>query len=253
MKWFKHETDAPDSEKLKQVIYEFGFEGYGWYWRIMELIAKKMDESDRCHYEQPISEWCSNLKVKRKKLSLFLELIQNQFKIKVVYSENKLRIEIPNLLKKRDNYSKHLQVTDKSLGRNFPLEVEVEVDKDKEYKNSASVLKIVKSKAFTPNFPRVWDSYPEKIGRKSAERHFNASVKTEQNQIDIEKALANYKARVAHDRKNGFPDRSWQNGSTWFNNWADWIDKAIEGSELSEEEKEAKAFLKQKRKELGLR
>ena len=128
MKWFKHETDAMDSEKMKALIHEFGFEGYGWFWRIMEIVAKKMDETNRCHYTQPVSEWCLNLKVKRKKLSLFLELIQFQTNIKAVYSEDKLRIEIPNLLKKRDNYTKDLQVADKKNGRNFPLDVDVDVD-----------------------------------------------------------------------------------------------------------------------------
>ena len=130
MKWLKHETDAKDSEKLKDVIAEFGFEGYGWYWRIMEIVAFKMDETDRCHYEQTVSEWCLNLKVKQKKLRLFLELIQNQFNIKPVYSDKKLRIEIPNLLKKRDNYTKNLQVKPNKLPEKFPLEVEVEVEVD---------------------------------------------------------------------------------------------------------------------------
>ena len=48
IKWFKHETDSKDSEKLKDVIAEFGYEGYGWYWRIMEIVACKMDETGRC-------------------------------------------------------------------------------------------------------------------------------------------------------------------------------------------------------------
>ena len=128
MKWFKHETDAMDSEKMKVLIHEFGFEGYGWFWRIMEIVAKKMDETNRCHYEQPVSEWCTTLKVKRKKLSLFLELIQFQTNIKAVYSEDKLRIKIPNLLKKRDNYTKHLQVADNKNVKKFPLDVDVDVD-----------------------------------------------------------------------------------------------------------------------------
>jgi len=158
IKWFKHETDSKDSEKLKDVIAEFGYEGYGWYWRIMEIVAGKMDETRRCHYEQTVSEWCSNLKVKQKKLSLFLELIKNQFNIKLVYHEKKLRIEIPNLLKKRDDYSRKSGQKSDTLPKKSSLEVEVEVDKDKD-------------KTHTPD-PRViwfeedWETYPRKEGDK---------------------------------------------------------------------------------------
>ena len=66
-------------------------------------------------------------------------------------------------------------------------------------------------------FNQIWDKYPQRTGRKSAESHFKASVKTEQDFQDIQTALKNYleSKRVAQ----GFV----QNGSTWFNNWQDWI------------------------------
>lgn len=67
-------------------------------------------------------------------------------------------------------------------------------------------------------FDLVWGSYPRKDGRRQAERSFMASVKTEKDWQDIQAALKNY---LASDRvKNGFI----KNGSTWFNNWRDWIE-----------------------------
>lgn len=158
MKWFKHETDSKDSEKLKDVIAEFGYEGYGWYWRIMEIVAFKMDETERCHYEQTVSEWCLNLKVKRKKLGLFLELIQNQFNIKPVYTDKKLRIEIPNLLTKRDNYTKNLQGKPNKLPEMFPLEVDRDKDVDTNPPNPPN-LKIETtptSKPIDPEIDKLW-------------------------------------------------------------------------------------------------
>jgi hypothetical protein len=69
----------------------------------------------------------------------------------------------------------------------------------------------------TFDFESIYSKYPKRIGRKQAERHFIASVKTEQDYIDIQKALTNYinSGTVA----KGFI----QNASTWFNNWRDWI------------------------------
>lgn len=69
------------------------------------------------------------------------------------------------------------------------------------------------------SFTLVWDQYPKKIGRKEAERHFRASVKTGEDEVAILAALTKY---LEHIAKN--PTRPYQDGSTWFNNWRDWID-----------------------------
>jgi len=67
-------------------------------------------------------------------------------------------------------------------------------------------------------FEKLWELYPKKDGRKAAEKHFNTSVKTEEDLKNINKALNNYiKCETV---KNGFI----KNGATWFNNWQDWID-----------------------------
>lgn len=67
------------------------------------------------------------------------------------------------------------------------------------------------------SFESVWERYPNKDGRKQAERSFDSSVKTDQDFKDINIALDNYlkSERVA----KGFI----KNGSTWFNNWKDWL------------------------------
>lgn len=67
------------------------------------------------------------------------------------------------------------------------------------------------------NFELIWSKYPKRLGRKNAERHFTATVKTEEDFLAIQKALENY---LSSERvMNGFI----QNGSTWFNQWQDWI------------------------------
>lgn len=66
-------------------------------------------------------------------------------------------------------------------------------------------------------FEKVWERYPAKDGKKQAFSHFKNSVKTETDFKNIETALNNY---LKSDRvKKGFV----KNGSTWFNNWQDWI------------------------------
>jgi hypothetical protein len=62
---------------------------------------------------------------------------------------------------------------------------------------------------------------------KLAKRYFNSSVKTEDDYRNINIALRNY---LASDRvKKGFI----KNGSTWFNNWKDWINVNTGKSDVS--------------------
>ena len=68
MKWFKHETDCDLSEGLNYLIDQEGFAGYGRWWRMIEIIASKMDETDRCSAEYSNKKWGLLLGLKQKKL-----------------------------------------------------------------------------------------------------------------------------------------------------------------------------------------
>lgn len=82
-------------------------------------------------------------------------------------------------------------------------------NKEKDFKNNVHV---------ESKFERIWKQYPNRLGKKQAEKHFNASVKTDKDFERIEFALSNY---VKSEKViKGFI----QNGSTWFNNWEDWVD-----------------------------
>ena len=66
-------------------------------------------------------------------------------------------------------------------------------------------------------FEEIYLKYPNKVGKKGALRHFELSVKTEQDWQDIQTALKNY--LVSERVAKGFI----MNASTFFNNWRDWI------------------------------
>lgn len=69
-----------------------------------------------------------------------------------------------------------------------------------------------------PLFNTMWQEYPVRKGKKAALRHFKATVKNQQDFDNIKKALQNYKN--SKSVKGGFI----QYGSTWFNQWQDWIE-----------------------------
>ena len=74
-------------------------------------------------------------------------------------------------------------------------------------------------------FEQLWEKYPNKDGRKAAVKHYAATVKTMINWLDIQCALDNYLIYVK-DKDSQYI----KNGSTWFNNWKDWVNyKGPEG------------------------
>lgn len=68
------------------------------------------------------------------------------------------------------------------------------------------------------DFEAIWKLYPNKVGRKAAQRHFFASVKSAQDLEQIKAALDHYK------QSDRFIKGFVQDGSRWFNDWQSWID-----------------------------
>lgn len=68
-----------------------------------------------------------------------------------------------------------------------------------------------------PHFESLWTKYPKKIGKQKAQKEYLSSVKTKEDQKNIDLALNNY---LASDRvKRGFV----KDGANWFKEWGDWI------------------------------
>ena len=130
MKWFKHTTDASDDEFLAEVEDIFGLDGYARWWKLLEAVARQMDKSDRCAASYSWQKWQTILRGKRNKLETFLFHCQNKRKIKLKQNGNILEIEIPNLVKYRDEYSKKSGQSKKNVPpKNKEAETEAEEDR----------------------------------------------------------------------------------------------------------------------------
>lgn len=152
MKWFKHDSDAHQSEKLLKIIDTEGLEWYARWFILLEAIASKMDETDRCWLELPLSDWARLLKVKPQKLLTFCSDYQNLLEMSAECNENILRISVPKLLEKRDNHTKHLQVTCKKL---VSKSKEIR-DKSKETEDTPNGVSSARA-ALASSFVSVWN------------------------------------------------------------------------------------------------
>lgn len=135
MKWFKHDTDGHRSEGLAAVRAKFGFEGIGWWFTMLEMVADKMDDTDRCHLELPLKDWCSALSTKPQKFRTYLDVLAQNCRTSSSETEKfgvcYVSVSIPNLLKKRDEHTSKLR---RNSGQTPEQEGEGdgEGDKDKE-------------------------------------------------------------------------------------------------------------------------
>jgi len=127
--WFKHETDADESESLNLIIGKYGMAGYGRWYRLLEIVAAKMDcKTDRCSVSYPLSYWGNKLDLSPRAAWDFLKTCEqfigisvettpeltsslSQTGVKLQINSKRSRNElvlvtIPNLLKKRDSHNK---------------------------------------------------------------------------------------------------------------------------------------------------
>lgn len=91
--------------------------------------------------------------------------------------------------------------------------------------NNTTPLKTVLKHNTEENFEKIWAHYPRKMGKKGAFRSFKASAKSLKDLQDMALALQNYRDYL---KVNETEEQFIQHGSTWFNNWRDWLAVKVE-------------------------
>ena len=127
MKWFKHLSTARNDEKIARLEDKCGLEGYGFYFKMLELVAESVDQTDRFEVTYSISRWGRQVNISSKKWLYLSQCCADVGLMLVCRCNDDVTVKIPNLLKHRDNHTKNLQVTCK---QEKEKEKEVEIDKD---------------------------------------------------------------------------------------------------------------------------
>lgn len=106
MRWFKHMTASADDEKLSRLKDAFGLEGYGFWWSVTEIVAAKLgDDEGETFAEFSPKKWGNSLGISPKKFQMLAEFCANLGLFSIEYSENLIRVNMPNILKYRDEYT----------------------------------------------------------------------------------------------------------------------------------------------------
>lgn len=125
MKWFKHQTNARNDERISLLEDKCGIEGYGFYFKMLEIVAEVIDATDRHEVVYSLTRWGRQANITSKKF-LFLSQCCADVGLMIVQRDSdNITVKIPKLLKYRDNHTKNLQVTSKQ-------EEEGEEDKERD-------------------------------------------------------------------------------------------------------------------------
>lgn len=106
MRWFKHMTASGNDEKLSRLKDRYGLEGYGFWWTIVEIIAGFVDENGKTSVTFSAKKWGNLAGISAKKFQTLAEFCANLGCFSIKNDENSITIDMPNILKYRDEWSK---------------------------------------------------------------------------------------------------------------------------------------------------
>lgn len=100
-KWFKHASgNGSDNPEMIKLINKVRVEGYGRFWLLIESIVRqqqhKAPKDDVVQGEFVETDLASILKIKKKKIHLFLEELSNLSIINWEVTDNGVRITMTN-------------------------------------------------------------------------------------------------------------------------------------------------------------
>lgn len=133
MRWFKHMAGTRRDERIAAFIDEHGFEGYGFYWSLLEVIADSMLPGDiKCERGYSLTRWAQFLQTHPNKVRKYFDALAEHGLVKVLSTESRIVVAAPNLAKYRDEYSRKSGQSPDAVRRVSHSETDSETEKRKE-------------------------------------------------------------------------------------------------------------------------
>jgi len=123
MKWIKHFSNAHDNLKFEEIIDKFGWEGYAYYWVLLELVAEQ-----GTNFRLPSGK-CWKIKgrklfkVSNKKFDNYLNLLAKN-KLISKKALNNGTLSIPKMQEYADEYTRKVRSNSRHAPDKLPLEEE---------------------------------------------------------------------------------------------------------------------------------
>jgi len=203
VKWFKHLSNARDDERIARLEDVAGLEGYAVYFKLLEIVAASMDQTERCEVGYSVSRWASLMNCHPIKARTLVGKVASCGLVELRLDGDSMEVRIPNLLKHRDNHTKNLQAACKQ-------EVEKEKEEEREKKSPDA-----RASRLPPDWtlPKDWltwalaekPTWPEYWARAAADRfkdHWVAKAGAAGRKLDWQATWRNW-VRGTNDPPKG--------------------------------------------------
>jgi hypothetical protein len=224
--YFSHDANARNDIKIKAMMSRYGYEGYGMYWAIVEMLRETKDyelpmedytflalqrEFNGCStdVQQYISDCIETFKLfETNGQTFWSNSLKKRMEIRDAKREQARQAGIKSAEKRRNTKEKKRPFNDRSTTD----------EQLKERKEKEKDIYIVDSEY-------LWGLYPEKKGKETAMKKLPKLIK-EYGKEQMERTIQRYIEEVDKKRKNGFPELNYKNGSTFFNSgYVDYLDE----------------------------
>ncbi|MCR4343089.1 MAG: DUF4373 domain-containing protein [Patescibacteria group bacterium] len=189
MKWFKHE-DTAGNPKIEMLMDEHGLLGYGFYFRILEMISSNIKENNKKEWGYLPSEYTTEFICRKFKLDeeIYLKLLESCFKLNLFRKINN-KIYCEKILERGDDYigritKKEINKTTKKLRSNSVLTTHIEEEVEEDINLSKD--KLVKTSQRDELVEKVLSLYQKHTGNLPTDKH---PRRTAHNIVQITKTL----------------------------------------------------------------
>jgi hypothetical protein len=208
MKYITHMTSASDDEKHQAAMDRSGLEIYGAYWIIVEKIAAQIrPECVSTSLQLSWRSWASKLQVDPR-VARRLVIVIGEVGLAIVKETGSgARVDIPNLLKYGDEYTKRLGISSRQTPDKLPIvsglpdhleHLSISPSKPPSPKNGS--VRVLND--YTPDFNEFWTAYPKKIGKLVAFKKFQSVIKNPQYPpADLKDAAEEYADQCKSEKR----------------------------------------------------
>jgi len=192
MRWFKHNTTTRSDEKIARIFDHLGAEGYGVFWCILEEIARNLEGNQPTFLQLSAKNWGKTCGLSAGKFGKVARLLGEIEIFSVVFYQNEIRIDAPNLLKHRDEWSaRKARSRDRLPSSSGETTARKEQNRTKENKEEENRTKENKE-TMPPGFDLFWETYPRKIDKSAAMKKYAARLKEGADPEEILTAVKKY-------------------------------------------------------------
>lgn len=100
--WFKHDFNARRDQKIMEMRDEYGSEGYGWWWMLLEMMREATDYKLKHSGKSSINILAKELDTQPERVKQFINDCANEYGL---FQMDETQFWSPSLLRRMKSYN----------------------------------------------------------------------------------------------------------------------------------------------------